>query len=417
MRIRFWIVVIGISIGVIGAGVWLSTSLLFLRAITPNDSQAVVLGSKAGTPLDPIVRQIVTAYLPSQAQEAVFGFSRWLYRRTDTGADSLAAVTGIGGNLPPSAPGWESKKLGWITIQSEDGGKQSMQTTIINALGFVVQAALGQTAFVQPTLHVEFPSEPGPLFASGQLKDSVFSFVYSRLSINQLPKPVNTRNYENIDRLEVSLPSQFISNIPDVTQGIIEDRIVAELGLTKTKPDVLSELTQGTAIGMLDMRVGANSSSQFAVGVYGGNLATAVTDWVAKERGYLNPVQRAFRLPDGSLGYELVPADDTTADFGGVDEHGCQQSVISAGDVWLCQQGAAAAFGRDRATTQRLVTTLVHEQEVSNSNNNELPWHVLLPGNYIDTIPASLSISQPVNFSGIYIEGVANQGRGYLIVK
>lgn len=412
MRIRFWVLVAALVLSGVGICAWLTTSLLFLKVVAPQVSteKPLILGSKDNAALQPLISRAASVLLPRDAQEITRTFSHWVY----SGVGETNMVVTLGNNKQELPEGWQRHSIGWITLLSNQAIPKWGWMNGGRMLKLAGDIMLGRIPFIQPSLYVEIPGNPGPLYLTGKMKGGALSFVYSLTGADKFLGPIKIAKNPNINELNIALPSAVLEKIPDNSKQAIQDEIIAGIGLTKSRPDIITLLEGARYFGVTSS--GTNNVNNFAVGAAQGLTEDIVSGWVGSERGYLEPVQHAFRLPDGTVGYELIPSADAKADFSDTDQDGCRQSKITAGDIWFCTQGEVGALATDRDSALLLV------HELSNSlaeagGGAAGKWRVVVPADYLKLLSDSLGVSvQDIEkIQGVYLEGNAFGGRGYAI--
>ncbi len=83
-------------------------------------------------------------------------------------------------------------------------------------------------------------------------------------------------------------------------------------------------------------------------------LVLAATAWVQEEERRTRLVNRAFRLPDATIGYERVPGEAQPV-FGPTDSRGCQGPLERRTTLWLCQRDGVTAVGTSEAVVQQVL--------------------------------------------------------------
>jgi hypothetical protein len=153
-----------------------------------------------------------------------------------------------------------------------------------------------------------------------------------------------------VDELSVALPGHSLGLLPPAYSAAWSKILHEKLHFSLTRPDILRYVSQFSQVAL---RV---SGSEAGLGVYSAPeaFATAATNWVQEEERRQRPAQRAFRLPDGSLGYEKVPGEAISV-WSEVVEDGCQTPLSGRTTLWLCRSDSAAALATSKAVAQQLL--------------------------------------------------------------
>jgi hypothetical protein len=165
----------------------------------------------------------------------------------------------------------------------------------------------------------------------------------------------NLNNFPNFSISGPSLPSQsdYIAvNIPgSVIQSVSAQFsnewnkvIYSKFGFSATKPSVISYLAvqQTASITITDEKA--------ALAVIGdpASLKNTFHQWMQHEEAYSRPQKHAFRLPDNTIGFELIKGDLQPV-LSEPDPSGCLAPTSDAIQLWLCQNDKGVSL----ATTQK----------------------------------------------------------------
>lgn len=148
-------------------------------------------------------------------------------------------------------------------------------------------------------------------------------------------------------------------------------------GFRTTEPAIQETLSQFDLVAYLQEGDGAvlaatDPDAQFAL--------TAAT-WVQDEDRRQRLVNRAFRLPDGTIGYERIPGEARPV-FGDVDGAGCRGPLEERAATWICTAGERTAIGTSKdvalqglaavdgaSVDVQLGRTILHELQTSCDNS------------------------------------------------
>jgi hypothetical protein len=99
-------------------------------------------------------------------------------------------------------------------------------------------------------------------------------------------------------------------------------------------------------------------------------FAADIRDAIKAEEPYTRPVKHAFRLPDGTIGFEIVAGEQRDTFSGPASA--CQQDY----GLWLCQSNTAAALSNDRSLAEKSL--------------NDTSWQVRLGSKHLADLPIPL---------------------------
>ena len=124
------------------------------------------------------------------------------------------------------------------------------------------------------------------------------------------PRKIETTSppADSKDTLLISIPSQFIGNIPANLATKINQTIVTSLNISHTTPDILSILRKSSYIQMYK----TEQSTQLLIGNADKNTLNDLKQLVQTNDQYNYPKKHAFALPDKTIAFEYVPGKSVT---------------------------------------------------------------------------------------------------------
>jgi hypothetical protein len=153
--------------------------------------------------------------------------------------------------------------------------------------------------------------------------------------------------------LEVSIYSGLLDTIDTPFFHQWEEKMWQSLHLEKTRPNLTGLLGDQASLYVATrgadtvLRV-TDTSSAAALSIMSG--------WINKEDAYFRPQKRVFKLPDGSIGYEVIPGN--IKDIMSVpDADNCRKGVLKEVSLWVCLKGDSAAI----STTKDLALSSLQE--------------------------------------------------------
>jgi hypothetical protein len=160
--------------------------------------------------------------------------------------------------------------------------------------------------------------------------------------------------------IALAVPGSALGNLPPEILREWNALLHSRLNFIHTAPDILAAASGQELVSLYLGEKGAS------LGVRGAPNAflTATNKAIVAEEAYRRPEPRAFRLPDGTIGRELVPGEEreTTAP----QEGSCAETGIG---VVVCRSGNAAAIGSG--------------QDLALNSLKSAPWHILVGENYL----------------------------------
>lgn len=155
----------------------------------------------------------------------------------------------------------------------------------------------------------------------------------------------------NEDYLSLNLSGSTIQSIITQFNADWDDVIRSKLSLTQTKPAITALLAaQQTA----SLTLSGNDASIAMMGDPAA-LKTAINNWLSNEEAFSRPQKSAFKLPDGTMGYELVKGQ-LQAVLSDPDQEGCQAPVTPVVNLWLCQNSRGVALSTQRHLAQQALS-------------------------------------------------------------
>ncbi len=158
------------------------------------------------------------------------------------------------------------------------------------------------------------------------------------------------------EELLVALHSKVLSVIPEELRRGWNNSILAKLGFVETKPDIINYLGRINSRIIIDI---TEENATIAAVDKSGDFVSTAKDWVQQEERHTRPRRRAFRLPDGTLGYEMVPGQIRSLFVDIFDSGGCRRASFAARkaskqqqgqeiEFWLCAADGRVALGSSR---------------------------------------------------------------------
>lgn len=320
----------------------------------------------------------LTPYLPAKAQELTAGdYSYIAAIQEDSQTEfwlrpRLAKQFSAGRTL--SQAGWQVQRVGlWLAVRDRSPGsltpKQPLQI-FFSAAGSWTRAAISAHQATYPAALVRIA--PGQLSAV-----PLGATVAAHMRGNQLagyyqlnekwPTAESSLAYpgqeseEDAIGLLVALPSSFLPAIPGQLRQEWIHWLEGELALSHARAPIAEEISKygqlSVASGEPVRRIGGEDIS-LAVTDGTEEFTAAVEKWAAEETAYHAPTQRAFRLPDGTLGYELVPT--TLESFLTLtnEDRNCRGGRNEILELWVCRAEGWVAISPNQGLAKQHLARL-----------------------------------------------------------
>ena len=350
-RLAQFSLVVSVSLSLLVAGLtYLATSAWFLWGLLPegNSQLFVETSGKAGSVLATAAsRYELLQYLPFNPAQA----RRFAYAVSD-GHHRLAITPGLGRGGEISATlernGWKVQRIGFLLF-AENGGSSLPQSWAFwgqaGLRGFkqAVKAVVWERLPARPAILARtadahlIPGLPTPSRLLGRRQQNLLQVVWQNGNdwrrSERLSQPLT-----DSDTIFILVPGQALTLLPKGLAGNWNTWLAENLKLSHTQPNLLADLTT------LDRLVMESSGDTITVGAQGNpeNFLSMAETWFSQEKAASQPVTRAFRLPDGTLGYEKQPAPPPKI-FGPPGADGCRVSQERAVAAFrLCQAGNLA---------------------------------------------------------------------------
>lgn len=377
------------------------TSLWLTWSLLPAEPRlAVALNrTRPGSVFLEQIEQVeeLAGYLPVDLLELRrFSYGQYQDNQILVAMPRLAAARAVQQKLISS--GWHVERLGFILRASSSPAATQTQPTLMESLVATGRYIVSKNLPTAPLAIASASPGVWPGIDSGV--QAIADFEGSQLRMKAVFDQSNLadRPFSKIspippssDELSFVLPTAFFGQLPSGTLEQWDELLQQKLALTKTRPDIMTELIQHDHI------IVSIIGEQTAIGVRGqpdrflANLRT----WLEAEDAFKRPVRQPFRLPDNSLGYQYVPNETRPLFTPNVDQDGCLEPLVDRNQLWLCHQGQAAIIATSRQTALELLA----------ANSNQ--WHLRLGVNHSGKLGlpnvAHLSASGQTGYADLHI--------------
>jgi hypothetical protein len=164
----------------------------------------------------------------------------------------------------------------------------------------------------------------------------------------------------NEDFLSLNLSGTTIQSMINQFNAQWDDVIQSKLGLSKTKPPITALLAAQQTVSL------TLSGAEASIAIIGDPTAlkTTLSNWLSNEEAFSRPQKSAFKLPDGTIGYELVKGELQTV-LSDPDQEGCQAPITASVTLWLCQNSQGISLGTGHSLAQQALANI-------NPNHNSI---------------------------------------------
>lgn len=311
------------------------------------------------------------------------------------------------------ATGFHTQRLGLLVIAQKSSSTEStliVPTKIGQAAHQTTRRLFSSTLPSTPFLIAELDAGTTPFFDNaltilGTAKGRDVKLIAAEQTINFHSLPHTTPPLpNNVDELSMTLPSHILATLPDSLHHNWNSALIQRLSFFNTRPDIIAHLARYNSPVIIKLN---NSHATIAVAGSNEQFTSAIHSWFQNEEAYSRQRQQAFRLPDGTLGYELAPGEIREVFTNLVDSNCRQESwprLAGAGGpahnqamqhLWLCTKGNQIAFGSDQSATKEAT-----QDDFSAAST----WNISLGAQYLADL--SLSGIESISASGTETQAI-----------
>lgn len=377
------------------------TSMWFLISLLPPQNDALIALKTSDKNVQGIL-SLIKKYEPiSEINNYLQETRKVIYQKQGSNqtlilVSKLAFIDTIKQNI--TTDGWNISQIGPVIMASKGqnnplpSGKTLLSRSMQGLLRpwqeiFQHQAPFHPLTVVSLTKDtygwVDQPMEVIAQYSGRQIHTQIALKDNSTQKINwsEQRQPQEKSEEINDKGLFLALPPMMLSSIPKIIGEKLTNNLAAALSL---KQDSLNRLlnTFSTAkqviISLKDGRA--------VIGVIGQKeeFISYAQDRVKEAEALYYPQKKAFRLPDGTLGYELVPGKPEISWVQTGD--GCAYMNGEKTTWWICRQGEVVLVGLEKNMVQQALKRIdqeywqvaIQREELSNI---QLPFqHLLIQG-------------------------------------
>lgn len=335
------------------AALWLHLSTWFLWSLIPDGSLKLAVNyTRAGTSITSDLLPLTP--LQAELQPFTSQVRRFAYVQKDRSA-VIALIPrnpalfrerrAIKQNL--LANNWRISNLGLVIIGTK--GESSLNS---------VTSAVSRT--YRKLYSRQYPYRPAivAVIRSGDISPALPDMAFIGVATNngQELKIVSAATLAELPDFSITSPplpaNDFLSfNLSGPTLQLISSQfdsqldkvLTAKLGLTRTNPKIMALLAAQQTASL------ALSGQDASIAMMGdpASLRASVAAWLSNEEAYSRPQKSAFKLPDGTLGYELIKGPLQTV-LSPPDAEGCEAPSTPTVNLWLCRNYQGVSLGTNR---------------------------------------------------------------------
>lgn len=381
-----------------------TTSLFLYRDLVEFEGQQVALGNALPSDWRELSNLSETYLLPPDTSFALQFFSRYAIAKSNNGQaiaglPRLTVQPVIRDRLRQS--GWEVHRLLWLVVAERGTTPRDSShywpragRGIISLMAsfftqpqsthpfMMLEVEAGAWPFIdQPYGALAYQEQqgirvhirPGNNFERGLVKDS----------IDVLP---------SFEGLEVEVSGVTLALAPEFLRDEWEKQLLETFQFANTTPAFMKTLSASNAMGI------AERGEHAAIGVRTGapEFTREVHRWIAEELSYQHLTRQAFRLPDGTVGYEYAPTAVSPVFTPSRSNPACATTKVNT-ELWLCSNDRQAVLATEAELGEHLLTALAQTST----------WRVHIPAAYLQQFPLP-------NITRIAAEGDANEATVFL---
>ncbi len=246
--------------------------------------------------------------------------------------------------------GWHVQRLG-ILIRATRGHSSTVPFT--HALRAYGRVLLRESVPVAPVALVRFENNLAlpfsqPLLLTAVAQQGQVRVVIEDTAMNPIP-PLPLPPPAASGQLTLTVPGPMLASLPREVADQVNRLLVTALGFPLTHPNILAAVAAYDTVQIVMERHGASTPPTLQLGVMGDTHAfqATVQHWIQEEERRGRLTTRAFRLPDGTLGYEKVPGEIVPVLTASTE--GCWEPVQNRTELWLCTRGTTLGIGKSQA--------------------------------------------------------------------
>lgn len=288
-----------------------------------------------------------------------------------------------------SNAGFHTQRFGLLIIARQNNGTDDIvHTKFFPAFRQTIRRLFSNTLPAKPLLIASIesgiiPFLENPLTLLGTARGNSVQLVAAEPTIDfhsisqNTPSPPQQEN-----ELTLTTPSHVITTLPEPLRHEWNKILISKLGFANTQPDILTHLSQYNS--PINIKLTQNGAV-ITVAKTQKAFSNTVKTWVQAEEAHFRQQQQAFRLPDGTFGYELAPGDTREVFTNSLSSENCRQDAFPLPGkemhyLWLCSSDTWTAFGSDEKATREAI-----QQPIMVANS----WNISIGTQYLTSLSLS----------------------------
>lgn len=354
-RSFFISVIVVVVVGCVALFVFISSSLWFLVGLVPvQEDEKFVLAMKQDARISALSPLVQRYGIPTYLQKVTSRFSRFVYVEGDASAVIIAiplwthmfdATDGM------RTDGWTIRRRGWFVVASKGlpNTHISFIRTVFSSLRSYADLAIlqrrpinpialayarqGSRPYVERSYGAVAWSQDNKIYVSGSFDGKDIYDISIRGTVNENEEVQTNVSY-------VYVPPHFLIGTSDTLEEVWEPFIRSALGFTWTKPKFIHDMSALPNVLVIvsgnDVLLGSLGSRDGAQDIF--------QRWMNGEIAYNNPVKHAFKLPDGTYGFEYIPGSGDLNFSQDNNVKNCAFIELRAKKLQLCKDEQMAAI-------------------------------------------------------------------------
>jgi hypothetical protein len=247
--------------------------------------------------------------------------------------------------------GWQVRRLGLVVIAANSEQALSRAPRGIRQLTATLRRAAGQALnpgdmnrplAIMTAQAGSIPWYDQPFSAVAIEADNEIEIRYAGRGASVIAADYPAPPFPPENQLTAVLPGIIINDLPEQLKNGWNTLIISRLHLEQSQPDIFKAAAQHNNILV------SIQGDQAVIAVQGGKgkFINGFIESIKAEEAYRRPERRAFRLPDGTIGYEMIAGQEQeiTPPAAG--------ACTAAGALILCAGEKTAAVGTEETITR-----------------------------------------------------------------
>lgn len=374
--------------------VYFHISLWFLWYLLPEEKIKIAVNSTQ--PGSQIITDILSAFpIKEDTVKLLNSAKRYSYAQTDKGSvialvpknpflfkDRNLLINELRNN------NWHTINFGLVII-----GKNNNSTPNLSSLRSVIintyNKLLSRQHPYKPTIIAQSNNSSIPLLSGDTALVGVVSRKNKEFKAIIAPSLSNMPNFSisgpalpnQANHLTINIPGKSINAVSTKFSNEWNDIIYSKLGFSATSPPIISYM----AVQQTSSMTITNEKAALAMIGDTNSLKGVFHQWMQEEEAHSRPQKHAFRLPDGTIGYELIKGE-TQPVLSAPDSSGCLAPISEAIKLWLCQNDKGISIATSRADAMQELSSISSSVQTITIGNDYLQRLDFLPVKHFQSL-------------------------------